>query len=396
MSCAGAETEHGLSGHDTKRDGTSADEESTAQAIATGNHVFFPPENDSRSRIVDYVVHAGDLLNITWATSWSSIDLRIDASMAQSNFTVTPFFNPGLAGTGFFPYRLQPHDYLTNNTIGDILAFFQLSDHSDSSEFVRTQNFSIAQPNRPSQVDDAGIPLAAQTWTGSVTLVTSAGSTHLATFVPPGATNGAVTPPDEGSGPVTGLATAPAVSATPTASPSPVPTAAPAGELTTSARIGIGAGITAALALLLVAALLCARRGRATAARRRSPDVSQMSCPKPADLIYFNHETNTWSRVPHVVKYQVEKPAWQHLSGGDLGSRNGHHEYDYEKGLETENGPTTCNELPDNRPFFSEMPDNKRLEPQEMSAGPWSVVVSELPDRASRRPSLQPEQIGLK
>jgi hypothetical protein len=57
---------------------------------ANQNKVYFPPQQASNDVIQNFAVHAGDTFNITWDTSYPAVDLRILASAAHSNFTVTP------------------------------------------------------------------------------------------------------------------------------------------------------------------------------------------------------------------------------------------------------------------------------------------------------------------
>src|SRR5205809_766406 len=89
------------------------------------NRVFYPPEDGSSDAIPNFAVHAGDTLNITWETTYPRVDLHIVASAPHSNFTVTPYYNPGLPSASYFTYVLQPHDYYINDSSIGIQAFFQ-------------------------------------------------------------------------------------------------------------------------------------------------------------------------------------------------------------------------------------------------------------------------------
>ena len=75
---------------------------------ATDNVLYYPPQAGPRSKTSDITVHSGDTFNITWSTGYPAIDLRIEAYAADSNFTVTPFFNPGLEASSFFMYTVRP------------------------------------------------------------------------------------------------------------------------------------------------------------------------------------------------------------------------------------------------------------------------------------------------
>ncbi|MCJ1389077.1 hypothetical protein MMC18_001931 [Xylographa bjoerkii] len=67
----------------------------------------------------------------------------IEAYALDSNFAQTPYYNPNLPPISFFTYVLQPRDDLMNNKSARISAYLLLSDHLDSTQSVRTGNFTI-------------------------------------------------------------------------------------------------------------------------------------------------------------------------------------------------------------------------------------------------------------
>ncbi|MCJ1332028.1 hypothetical protein MMC10_008720 [Thelotrema lepadinum] len=258
--------------------------------------VYFPPQDDASDTINDFTVTAGDTINITWSATYSSVDLRIEGSAPNTNWTVTPFFNPGLESNSFFNYVLQPRDYLVNDSSTLISAYFLLSDHADTTQFIKTQNFTIQQPIQES-INPQGqftIPPDASTWTGSVTLLKSQGGEQFVT----GSAPASQTTGSESATTSTGTASitsttpsgtaglVPAISAS--ASSVPINNNDSSSSLSTSAKIGIGVGVALGILLItgmIILSLLLARsRRKAKAASQPMPLIPSAS-EKPGQVV---------------------------------------------------------------------------------------------------------------
>ncbi|MCJ1379288.1 hypothetical protein MMC17_002389 [Xylographa soralifera] len=255
---------------------------------AAQNTVYYPPQSDSPSP-APLIVHAGDTINVTWSLTYSSVDLTIRASAPNANFTQTPFYNAALQPISYFTYVLQPRDYLVNDSSIPIAAYFLLSDHLDSTQFVNTENFTILQPASEAYANgQLTIPANAETWTGSVTLYSSIGigdaSSVLSTPTST-ASLGALTETataQSGSA-ASGLVSVVTVSATAAVAAATTTTAAAASNSTSSglssgAKAGLGVGVAVGILVLggmALTAYLISRR------RRREHMAGSGTSPQP-------------------------------------------------------------------------------------------------------------------
>ena len=251
----------------------------TAVAMATvssakdSSIVYFPPQDDASDTIQNFIVTAGDTVNITWSATYPSVDLHVEGWAPNTNWTVTQSFNPNLESNSFFHYTLQPRDYLVNDSSTLISAYFLLADHADNTQFIKTQNFTIKQPKQES-INPQGqftIPPNASTWTGSVTLLTSQGGEQFVTGSAPvdTTTNSGFSSTSTGTASITSITpsgtagTVPAISAS--ASSVPSDNSDHSSSLSASAKVGIGVGVALAVLLItgiVVLGLLLARSKR--------------------------------------------------------------------------------------------------------------------------------------
>ena len=340
--------------------------------------VYFPPQDDASDTIENFIVTAGDTINITWSATYPSVDLHIGGWAPNTNWTVTQFFSPNLESNSFFHYTLQPRDYLVNDSSTLISAYFLLADHADNTQFIKTQNFTIKQPKQES-INPQGqitIPPDASTWTGSVTLLTSQGGEQFVTGSAPAdtTTNSGSAVTSTGTASIISITTsgtaslAPAVSSSVSSVPSNNSDFSP--SLSTSAKVGIGVGIALGVLLItgiVVLGLLLAR------SKRKAKAASQ-----PMALISSASE-----KPDHVARGDWQ---YQNSYAPSMGTGSGQPVYSMPAGMERQ--PPTADEH-----YKSELPATQM--PSEVygsSLRPGLTPVSELDSAVERRTELSGER----
>ena len=139
------------------------------------NTLYFPPADNSDNQIFSWTVHSGDTINITYNVSYENVKISCLTYAPGTNLTDSNWYGSHQPAIGNWAWWLATDQFLVNDTSAEIQSYFRIESSDDSTQFIRSQNFSVLQPSVQS-IDSNGklaTPTDAVTWTGSKTLFQS-------------------------------------------------------------------------------------------------------------------------------------------------------------------------------------------------------------------------------